>query len=106
MDREDVNNCLVDFRDLHEDVLLNKFNVQSLPACFSLVNDSKIPAGGEPKKLDATNLDGNNPKNGGSKLKLGSNGNKNESGKKQFGAVKNKDQVPEFKMMKNETWEK
>jgi hypothetical protein len=106
LDREDVNNCLVDFRDLHEDVLLHKFNVQSLLACFSLVNDSEIPAGGEPKKLDATNLNENNPKNGGGKRKSGSKGCKNESGKKQFGAVENKDQVSEFKMTKNETWEK
>jgi hypothetical protein len=106
LDREEVNNCLVDFRDLHEDVLLNKFDVQSLPACFSLVNESKILAGGEPKKSDATNLNRNNPKNGGSKHKSGSNGNKNKSGKKRCGAVENKDQVTEFKMTENETWEK
>jgi hypothetical protein len=77
LDREDVNNRLVDFRDLHEDVLLNKFNIQSLPACFFLVNNSKIPARGEPKMSDATNLNGNNPKNGGGKRKSGSNGNEN-----------------------------
>jgi hypothetical protein len=82
LDREDINNCLVDFIDLHEDVLLNKFNVQSLPASFSLVKDSKFPAGGEPKTLDATNLNGYNPRNGGGKHKSGSSGNKRESGKK------------------------
>jgi hypothetical protein len=105
LDREDINNHLIDFRDLHEDVLLNKLNIQSLPACFCLVNDRKILAGGEPKKSDTTNLNGNNPKNGGGKCKSGSDGNKNKSGKKGFGAVENKDQVPEFKMTKNERWE-
>ena len=32
LDREDVNNRIVDFGDLHEDILLDKFNVKSLPA--------------------------------------------------------------------------
>jgi hypothetical protein len=105
LDREDVNNRLVDFRDLYEDVLLNKFIVRSPPACFSLVNGSKLPARGEPKTSNATNLNGNNPQNGGGKCKSGSNGNKSKSGKKRFGAVENKDQVPE-KMTENEAREK
>jgi hypothetical protein len=106
LDREDVNNRLVDFRDLHKDVLLHKFNVQSLPACFSLVDGSKISAGGDTKLSDATNPGGNNNKKEGSKCKSGNENNKNESNKKRFGLVETKDQVPEFKMMVGEKWEK
>ncbi len=71
LDREDVNNRLIDFRDLHEDVLLHKFNVQSLPACFSLVDNSKISAGGDTKLSNATNPGENNNKKEGSKCKSG-----------------------------------
>ncbi len=99
MDREDVNNRLIDFRDLHEDVLLHKFNIQSLRACFSLVDDSKISAEGDIKLLDAINPGGNNNKKEGSKCKSGNEDNENKGTKKRFGLVKNKDQVPEFKMM-------
>ncbi len=106
MDREDVNNCLVHFRDLHKDVLLHQYNVQSLLACFSLVGDSKISAGGDTKLLDATNPGGNNTKKEGSKCKSSNEDNENESNKKRFGLVKNKDQVPEFKMIEGEKWEK
>ena len=105
MDREDVNNRPVNFRDLHEDILIHKFNVQSLLACFSLVDGSKNPAGGE-KKLDTNNPNGNNPKNGGGKCKSGNEGNKNEGEKERPGPIENKDQVPEFKMTKNETLQK
>ncbi len=106
LDREDVNNHLVDFRDLHEDVLLHKFNVQSLPACFSLVDDSKISAGGDTTLSDATNPGGNNNKKEGSKRKSGNKDNEIKGNKKKFGLVKNNDQVPEFKMMEGEKWEK
>jgi hypothetical protein len=106
LDREDVNNHLVDFRDLHKDVLLHKFNVQSLPACFSLVDDSKISAGGDTKLSDATNPGGNNNKKEGSKRKSGNEDNENKGNKKRFGVVENKDQVPEFKMMEGEKWGK
>ena len=106
LDREDVNNRLVDFRDLHKDVLLHKFNVQFLPKCFSLVDDSKISAGGDTKLSDATNPGGNNNKKEGSKRKSGNEDNENKGNKKRFGLVENKDQVPEFKMMEGEKWEK
>jgi hypothetical protein len=82
VDREDVNNCLVNFRDLHKDILLHKINVQSLPACFSLVNKNKTPTGEEKKMLDTNSPNGNNPKHGGGKRKFGNDGNKNEGEKK------------------------
>jgi hypothetical protein len=63
LDRENVNNRLVDFRDLHKDFLLHKFNVQSLLACFSLVDESKNPAGVETMTSNTNNPNGNNPKN-------------------------------------------
>ncbi len=107
LDREDVNNHLVDFRYLHKDVLLHKFNVQSLAACFSLVDNSKISAGGDTKlSSDATNPGGNNTKKEGSKHKSGNEDNENKGNKKRFGFVENKDQVPEFKMMEGDKWEK
>ncbi len=91
---------------LHKDVFLHKFNVQSLPACFSLVDDSKISAGGDAKLSDATNPGGNNNKKEGSKRKSGNEDNENNENKKRFGLVENKDQVPEFEMMEEEKWEK
>jgi hypothetical protein len=106
LDRENFNNCLVDFRDLHKDILLHKFNDQSLLACFSLVDGSKISAGGDTKLLDATNPGGNNTKKEGSKRKSGNEDNENKGNKKRFGLVENKVQVPEFKMMEGEKWEK
>ncbi len=99
-----LQKSLVDFRDLHEDVLLHKFNVQSLLAWFSLVEDSKISAGGDTKLSDATNPGGNNTKKEGSKRKSGNEDNENKGNKKRFGPVENKDQVPEFKMMEGEKW--
>ncbi len=56
--------------------------------------------------LNMNNPNGNNPKNGGGKCKPGNEGNKSEGGKKKPGPVENKDQVPEFKMKENETWDK
>ena len=96
LDREDVNNRLVDFRELHEDVLLNKFNVKSLPACFSMVSTDKTPVTGDTKTLDTSNND--DTKKGGGKRKGGKEGDENDSGKRRSGVVENKDQVPEFKM--------
>jgi hypothetical protein len=90
LDREDVNNCLVDFRVLHKVVLLHKVNVQSLLACVSLVDDSKISAGGDTKLSDATNPGGNNNKKEGSKCKSGNEDNETEGNKKRFGLVKKK----------------
>jgi hypothetical protein len=55
---------------------------------------------------DATNPGGNNNKKEGSKCKSGNKDNENKGNKKRFGLVKNKDQVPEFKMMEGEKWEK
>ncbi len=46
------------------------------------------------------------PKKEGSKRKSGNEDNENEGNKKRFGLVENKDQVPEFKMMEGEKWEK
>jgi hypothetical protein len=106
LDREDVNNRLVDFRDLHKEVLLYKFNVQSLSACFSLVDKNKNPAGVETTTLNTNNQNGNNPENGGGKCKSGNKGNKRKGGKKRHGPVENKDQIPEFKMTENKTWDK
>jgi hypothetical protein len=103
LDREDVNNRLVDFRDLHEDILLHKFNVKSLPACFSMVDESKTPAGGDTQKLDQTG--NNDTKKGSGKRKGGKEGEENDSGKKRSGAVENKDQFPEFKMKEGKKWE-
>jgi hypothetical protein len=37
LDQEDVNNQIVDFNDLHKDVIHQKFNVAALPASFSVV---------------------------------------------------------------------
>jgi hypothetical protein len=106
LDREDINNCLVNFRDLHKGVLLHKFNVQSLPAFFSLEDKSKKPAGVETTTSNTNNPNGNNPKNEGSKCKSGNEGNKSKGGKKRPHPVEHKDQVPEFKMTENETWDK
>ena len=50
LNREDVNNRLVDFRDLHEVVLLHKFNNKPLPACFSMVDANKTTTEGDTKK--------------------------------------------------------
>jgi hypothetical protein len=36
--REDVNNQLIEFGEIHNGVIFNKFNVASLPANFTLVN--------------------------------------------------------------------
>jgi hypothetical protein len=106
LDKEDVDDCLVNFRDLHEDILLHKFNVQSILTCFSLVDESKKSSRRIKKTLDINNPNGNNPKNGGGKCKSGNDGDKNEGKKKRTGTIENKEQVPEFKMKENETWKK
>ncbi len=38
LNRDAANTRLISFRDVHEDVILQKFNVQSLLACFSLTS--------------------------------------------------------------------
>ena len=76
--REDVNNRIVDFCDLHEDILLHKFNVKSLPACFSMVDATTSTAGGDPKP-DQTG--DNDTKKGGGKCKGSKDGKENEGGK-------------------------
>jgi hypothetical protein len=102
LDGEDVNNRIVNFRNLHEDILLHKFNSKSLPACFSMVDVTTSTAGGNPKS-DQTG--DNDTKKGGGKRKGSKDGEENEGGKKRSGSVKNKDQVPEFKMKADEKWE-
>jgi hypothetical protein len=100
LDREDVNNRLIEFGEIHDDVIFNKFNVASLPASFTLVNKvkktGKENAGINPK----VTLKPNNEKNprGIGKCKGGNEGKGEDDGKKEaFGLIKNKDQVPEFK---------
>ncbi len=39
--REDVNNWLIEFGKIHNNVIFNKLNVASLPASFTLVNKVK-----------------------------------------------------------------
>jgi len=103
LDREDVNNRLVDFRDLHEDVLLHKFNVKSLPACFLMAKTDNTPAdGGGTKSAKSSDED---KKKGENKQKGGRESKAHENGTKRSGTVENKDQVPEFKMKDGETWE-
>jgi hypothetical protein len=41
LDREDVNNQLIKFGEIHKNVIFNKFNNASLPASFTLVNKVK-----------------------------------------------------------------
>ncbi len=102
LDREDVNNHIVDFCNLHEDILLHKFNVKSLPACFSMVDATTSTTGGNPK-LDQTG--DNDTKKIGGKRKGSKDGEENKGGKKRSGSVKNKDHVPEFKMKADKKWE-
>jgi len=80
LDREDVNNRLVDFRDLHEDVLLHKFNVKSLPACFSMAVEDKTSVEGDARASEDSGND--NPKRGGGKRKGGKSGDDNDAGMK------------------------
>jgi hypothetical protein len=59
LDREDVNNRLIEFGEIHDDVIFNKFNVASLPASFTLVNKlkktGKDDAAIDPKKTLKSN---------------------------------------------------
>ncbi len=41
LDREDVNNRLIKFGEIQDNVIFNKFNIASLPASFTLVNKVK-----------------------------------------------------------------
>jgi hypothetical protein len=100
LDREDVNNWLIKFGTIHNNVIFNKFNFASLPASFTLVNKVK-KTGEEDAAIDPkVTLKPNNEKNPCRKgrHKGGDEGKEEDGGKKKaFGLIKNKDQVPEFK---------
>jgi hypothetical protein len=63
LDRENVDNQLIEFGAIHEGVIFNKFNISSLPASFTLV-DKVESAGGGDAEIDPnrkTKPTGNNP---------------------------------------------
>ncbi len=109
LDREVVNNQLIEFGEIHDNAIFTKFNVASLSASFTLVNKVK-KTGKDDAVIDPkVTLKLNNKKYPCSKGKRrGGNEGKEEDGgeKKAFGLIKNKDQVPEFKMKDRESWEK
>jgi hypothetical protein len=88
LDREDVDQRVIDFDGLNLDVLLYRFQMD-LPLIFH-------------KKLD----DSNEPAKKG-KRKGGSNGNEEEprNNQKKSSKVFNDNQIKEFKMAEGETWE-
>ncbi len=109
LDREDVNNLLIKFEEIHDDVIFNKFNVAFLPASFTLVNKVK-KTGNDSAVIDPkVTLKPKDEKNPHSKEKCkGCNESKEEDcgKKKAFGLIENKDQVPEYKMKGIESLEK
>ncbi len=96
-DREDVDKRVINFDDLHMNILLFQFSIV-LPPTFHT----------------STKLKGkeNNPDkgNGGKKGKQGekrkSKNGKEGGGKKKSNKLINSDQLPEFKMKEGKTWEK
>jgi hypothetical protein len=88
LDREDVDQRVIDFDGLNLDVLMYRFQMD-LPPIFH-------------KKLD----DSNEPAKKG-KRKGGSNGNEEEprNNQKKSSKVFNDDQIEEFKMAEGKTWE-
>ena len=65
-----------------------------------MVDANKTTAEGDTKKSDKTGDD--DTKKGGSKRKGGIDGDKNDSGKRRSGSVKNKDQAPESVLPKEQ----
>jgi hypothetical protein len=92
LDREDINNRIVDFGSLHKDILLQKFNVKSLPARFTLVDDGKATTGKD-MKMPGKQDDNNSAKTGRGKKIGGKDGDENKGSKKRSGAIDNKDHL-------------
>ncbi len=90
--------------DLHEDVILQKFNVAALPASFSVVEPT-TKSNDEPDQKKKSNDTSNNAENKKEKCKNGGEGG-NKEGKKKYSSVENTDQIADFKMKEGETWEK
>ncbi len=80
LDQEDVNNQIIDFNDLHKDVILQKFNVAALPASFSVV-ELTTKSNNEPDQKKKSNDMSNNAENKKGKRKNGGEGGNNK-GKK------------------------
>jgi hypothetical protein len=89
LDREDVDQRVIDFDGLNLDILLYRFQMDLPPIFHKKLDDRDEPA----KK---------------GKRKGGSNGNKEEprNNQKKSSKVFNDDQIKEFKMAEGETWEK
>jgi hypothetical protein len=62
LDREDVNNQIIDFNDLHKDILLQKFNVATLPASYSVVEPT-TKSNNKPDQKKKSNNTLNNAEN-------------------------------------------
>jgi hypothetical protein len=95
-DREDVDERFINFEDLHMNILLSRFNM-TLPSNFHKKEaDSKPTSGKE-----------NDPnKKAGKGKRKGEGKDEEKENKRGANKLVNSDQVPEFKMKENETWEK
>jgi hypothetical protein len=93
----DVNNQIIDFNDLHKDVILQKFNIATLPPSFLLVEPT-TKSNDKPDQKKKSNDMLNNAENNKGKCKNGGEGG-NKEGKKKYSMDENTDQTAELKML-------